>query len=209
MPDLVPKLIWERRRTEGLNQLDLAEKLGVARNTIIRWEKGQYPPVEAHRNLPAKHLGGLPAQYEWSEDDYEYRDRRAENHRKVQRLRRSLENGPNSYTQNGGTRMDKMPKPPFPDPDNVTLKMIFDEASVKLDQGLDARRVVVDAAVDAWMEGHIEGHDCSGDEGEPGDPDFRRAVREGRLEDAEAIARAKGIDVDLTSYFEVGEDGVL
>jgi hypothetical protein len=85
--------------------------------------------------------------------------------------------------------MDKMPHPPFPDRDRLVLKMIVDGASGRLGQGLDARTVVLHAALYAWMEGHLEGHYCSGDEEEPGDPRIRQAMREGRRADAEAIAR--------------------
>ena len=66
--------------------------------------------------------------------------------------------------------------------------------------GRDARTVVLHAAVHAWMEGHLEGHDCAGDEDEPGDPNVRRALRDGRSvmrpEDAARAARQMGISTD-------------
>lgn len=72
---LVSALIRDRRTRKGLNQQDLAERLGVARNTIIRWEQGDNPPTEAKRRQLAKHLGGTARDYEWDYEDFERRDR--------------------------------------------------------------------------------------------------------------------------------------
>lgn len=41
------KRIRELRKTAGLNQADLAEKIGVARPNISFWENSPYPPLEA------------------------------------------------------------------------------------------------------------------------------------------------------------------
>jgi transcriptional regulator with XRE-family HTH domain len=59
----------------GWRQDDLAEELGVARNTIIRWEKGNNQPDEPQRQKLAATLGGSPTDYEWSEADHERHDR--------------------------------------------------------------------------------------------------------------------------------------
>jgi transcriptional regulator with XRE-family HTH domain len=71
----VSLLIRERRNRKGWRQDDLADRLGVARNTIIRWEKGDNQPDEPQRRKLSTTLGGSPADYEWSELDYERRDR--------------------------------------------------------------------------------------------------------------------------------------
>lgn len=73
----VSQLIRERRLRKGLNQIELAERMGVARNTIIRWEKGYNPPTEPQRKKLAKELGGRPSDYEWSDIDHEQHDRLA------------------------------------------------------------------------------------------------------------------------------------
>jgi transcriptional regulator with XRE-family HTH domain len=71
----VSQLIRERRNRKGWRQDDLAERLGVARNTIIRWEKGNNQPDEPQRRKLAATLGGSPPDYEWSELDHEQHDR--------------------------------------------------------------------------------------------------------------------------------------
>ena len=71
---LVSQLIRDRRKDKGWRQSDLADKMEVARNTIIRWEKGANPPDEPQRKKLAKALGGQPADYEWQPYDYERHD---------------------------------------------------------------------------------------------------------------------------------------
>ena len=75
---LVSVLIRERRTRKGLNQQELAERLGVARNTIVRWEKGDNPPTEQKRKQLAKHLGGSAKDYQWTEEDFARHDRLAQ-----------------------------------------------------------------------------------------------------------------------------------
>lgn len=73
---LVKQLIRDRRKRRGLTQGELADKLGVARNTIIRWEKGDpkgKPDEESRRRL-AKILGGSASEYEWTESDWHKAD---------------------------------------------------------------------------------------------------------------------------------------
>lgn len=41
----------ERRRELGINQIPLAEKIGVSQNTISRWETGDIPPARYHAAL--------------------------------------------------------------------------------------------------------------------------------------------------------------
>ena len=91
MRSLVSKLIRERRELEGWIQEDLAYRLSVSRNTIGRWEAGEFQPSDEMRRKLAQTLGGILLEYEWAERDYEHRDRRAEIKRKVERRRRELE----------------------------------------------------------------------------------------------------------------------
>jgi transcriptional regulator with XRE-family HTH domain len=73
---LVSQLIRERRTSKGLSQADLADRLGVARNTIGRWEGGiGNEPTPDNRKKLAKAIGGKPDDYLWSDDDYDKRDR--------------------------------------------------------------------------------------------------------------------------------------
>jgi transcriptional regulator with XRE-family HTH domain len=88
---LVAKLIRARREMVGLNQEDLAERLGVARNTINRWERGHNPPTAPMRRKLARALGGIPADYEWGKPDHEEHDRRIQIELQIRRLRRQLE----------------------------------------------------------------------------------------------------------------------
>ena len=76
---------------------------------------------------------------------------------------------------------DPMPSPPFPDPDSHMLSHLLAEARTSLDLGDDPLQVVLQAAVHAWMEGHIEGeHYCATGcppPAEPGREEFAVAVR--------------------------------
>lgn len=47
---MTPAQLKTIRRRLGLSQAALAKKLGVARNTVTRWEMGQHrlPPMAAH-----------------------------------------------------------------------------------------------------------------------------------------------------------------
>jgi putative transcriptional regulator len=74
-PTFVSQLIRERRNKKDWRQSDLADKLGVARNTVIRWEKGDNPPDLPQRRKLAKILGGTAEDYEWTELDHERHDR--------------------------------------------------------------------------------------------------------------------------------------
>jgi hypothetical protein len=67
--------------------------------------------------------------------------------------------------------------PPFPAWDSKVLEVILDNARANLDEGMDQRAVIAEAVALAWMEGHLEGHDCPGDEHEPGNAQLRRALR--------------------------------
>ena len=73
----VSQLIRDRRTEKGLNQLDLAERIGVARNTVIRWERSANQPTLPQRKKLARELGGQPSDYEWSEADHAHHDRLA------------------------------------------------------------------------------------------------------------------------------------
>jgi transcriptional regulator with XRE-family HTH domain len=71
----VSQLIRDRRNRKGFTQVDLSERLGVHKNTIIRWEKGHNPPTAPQRRKLAKVLGGQPVEYEWTTADHERHDR--------------------------------------------------------------------------------------------------------------------------------------
>jgi transcriptional regulator with XRE-family HTH domain len=86
----VSELIRVRRIHRGLNQADLAEQIEVARNTIVRWEGGENQPTAPMRRKLAQALGGKPDEYEWSEIDFEQRDRRIEITLTINRVRRRL-----------------------------------------------------------------------------------------------------------------------
>ena len=73
---LVSQLIRERRTAKGFSQADLADRLGVARNTIGRWEGGTgNEPTEDNRKKLAKAIGGRPDDYLWTDEDYDKRDK--------------------------------------------------------------------------------------------------------------------------------------
>lgn len=71
----VSQLIADRRDRKGLTQIDLAERMRIARNTISRWENGHNPPTGLQRKKLAKELGGTPGDYEWTDEDFARRDR--------------------------------------------------------------------------------------------------------------------------------------
>jgi hypothetical protein len=89
--------------------------------------------------------------------------------------------------------------PPFPASESKVLELVLDDARSNLDEGMDQWAVIVHAVVLAWMEGDLEGHDCPGEEDEPGNVKLRRALREGRTllthEQAVEIARQRGVAV--------------
>lgn len=86
----VPLLIRERRMKKGLNQLELAERIGVTRNSINRWERGWNPPTQPQRRKLAKALGGHVSEYEWTEDDFARRDRLTQAMIEVRAMTRKL-----------------------------------------------------------------------------------------------------------------------
>ena len=73
MRSLVSKLIRERRELEGWRQEDLADRLSVSRNTIGRWEAGEFQPSDEMRRKLAQTLGGISLEYEWAERDDQHR----------------------------------------------------------------------------------------------------------------------------------------
>lgn len=73
----VSQLIRDRRNRKGLSQVDLAERLGVHKNTIIRWEKAVNEPTPTMRKKLSRDLGGRPQDYEWTATDHERHDRLA------------------------------------------------------------------------------------------------------------------------------------
>lgn len=75
---------------------------------------------------------------------------------------------------------EEMPAPPYPNPQDGILKLIVTRAYEELERGEEPKDVLLNAVVHAWMEGHLEGHDCAGDEEEHGDSGVRRALREGK-----------------------------
>jgi len=72
-----------RREEHDLSQAELAERIGVTRNTISRWENGWNQPTRPQRRKLAKALGSLPEAYEWTGADFELRDRLAKNRLEV------------------------------------------------------------------------------------------------------------------------------
>lgn len=46
----------ERRKSVGLSQESLAEKIGVDRSTVVRWERGETHPHPWHRPRLARVL---------------------------------------------------------------------------------------------------------------------------------------------------------
>lgn len=70
------KLIYTRRKAKGLSQEQLAESLGVARQTVSKWETGEtLPDVESLRKLAivlgfsADEALGIPKTVNEDEDD--------------------------------------------------------------------------------------------------------------------------------------------
>jgi hypothetical protein len=58
---------------------------------------------------------------------------------------------------------DERPAPGFPDPLSPILAVIVQGALDGLNSGeMDAEGAILQAAVQAWFEGHIEGEECSG-----------------------------------------------
>jgi hypothetical protein len=70
--------------------------------------------------------------------------------------------------------------PPYPDRDDKVFGVLVNKAKDMLDGGESAEVVILDLAAHAWMEGHLEGHECAGDEAEPGDAHLRQALRKGK-----------------------------
>jgi hypothetical protein len=59
---------------------------------------------------------------------------------------------------------DPAPSPPFPDPDDPILKVIADRAFNSYGSGeLNVGEAITHAAVNAWLEGHLEGEECDED----------------------------------------------
>ncbi len=63
--------IMRRRNALGMNQGDLAKRLGVSRQTIISWENAIHAPAARHLPALVEVLGGDATDYIWSEHDYE------------------------------------------------------------------------------------------------------------------------------------------
>lgn len=70
------ELIYTRRKAKGLSQEQLAESLGVARQTVSKWETGEtLPDVESLRKLAivlgfsADEALGIPKPVNEDEDD--------------------------------------------------------------------------------------------------------------------------------------------
>lgn len=70
------ELIYARRKAKGLSQEQLAESLGVARQTVSKWETGEtLPDVESLRKLAivlgfsADEALGIPKTVNEDEDD--------------------------------------------------------------------------------------------------------------------------------------------
>jgi hypothetical protein len=58
---------------------------------------------------------------------------------------------------------DERPSPGFPDPLSALLAVIVQGALDGIESGeANAEGAILQAAVQAWFEGHIEGEDCSG-----------------------------------------------
>lgn len=58
---------------------------------------------------------------------------------------------------------EEVPSPPYPNPhDNAVLRAVVANAIEALESGeLDARGAILHAAVHGWLEGHLEGEECS------------------------------------------------
>lgn len=57
------------------------------------------------------------------------------------------------------TRDGKQPHPPWPDPDDPALDFVLKRAQHRIEQQEDPESVLLDLAITAWFEGHIEGYD--------------------------------------------------
>ena len=63
----------------------------------------------------------------------------------------------------GDETREALPIPPFPDPLSPMLALIAQEALDAFEAGeLDIAGAITHAAVNAWMEGHLEGEECDG-----------------------------------------------
>ncbi len=60
----VGQVIRIRREALGWSQQQLADKVGVNRRSVVRWEGDQDPPSRAHCQKLADVLDGLPTDYE-------------------------------------------------------------------------------------------------------------------------------------------------
>lgn len=68
LPYALPLRLLGTRREAGLSQSELAERLGVDRSTVVRWELGQVEPKR--RDVSAWALAtGYDAEWLWSGDD--------------------------------------------------------------------------------------------------------------------------------------------
>lgn len=92
---LVADLIRTRRIAKGLTQTELADRLGIARNTVSRWENADprsKPEPDSRRGL-AKVLRGRPGDYEWKDEDYEFAARAQHAKYEAQRIFRKMMDG--------------------------------------------------------------------------------------------------------------------
>jgi transcriptional regulator with XRE-family HTH domain len=60
MSDIHPLRAYRQTQTPKLSQEALADKLGVARLTVVRWENGQRK-IEGDRILKVAKVTGIPA----------------------------------------------------------------------------------------------------------------------------------------------------
>jgi transcriptional regulator with XRE-family HTH domain len=100
----VPGLIRQRRKEKGWSQFDLAEKVGVTRNTVNRWERWNQPNP-SHREKLAKVLGGTASDYEWKDSDFARRDQFLQSGIEVRSLIREA-----FVATNGASRSDTRSK---------------------------------------------------------------------------------------------------
>jgi putative transcriptional regulator len=61
--------VWEIRRQRGLTQAQLAQRVGVTRQTIISTEKGYYVPSVKLALLISSELGAPINELFWLEDE--------------------------------------------------------------------------------------------------------------------------------------------
>jgi transcriptional regulator with XRE-family HTH domain len=57
------QLIWDRRLSAGLSAQELAEKLGVPRGVVVRWEEDRSRPSRESREALAVIIGGYASDY--------------------------------------------------------------------------------------------------------------------------------------------------